>query len=491
MINDRQAKVLNREYGKCGNITMSSLKAGMHRDTGSKYIKAGKLPSEIKRQRHWRTHDDEFAFVEDDIKELLREPKVNAKTILISLQGKYPGRFKDGMLRTLQRKVKDLKIDMKKERDVVFSQEHYPGKRMMLDWTFCTELNITVNGEQFDHKLCHAVLAYSGWECATICYSESMLSLKHGFQEAVFRLGKVPLILQTDHSSTATHQVMRGSKERAFNDNYLSFMEHFDVEPHTINVGKANENGTVESANGHLKNRINQALILRGSREFFTVDEYRNFLESVLVAANAPRQEDLKEELKYMNDAPPIRLPEYNEERHRVSRQSFVRLMKVTYSMPSQYIGEELRFRIYEDRIDVWHKSKYLFEVKRVHGDRGASINYRHIIGSLRRKPGAFSEWKYHTHMFPSMTFRRLYDALKTRYDNRRADREYLDILYLASQEGEKQVEPHLQDMLAYGAKNIGLDPLKELMKITPPIHEVEELEPQLSEYDQFIGGNT
>jgi len=490
MVNDRQVKVLNREYGKCGNITMSSLKAGMHRDTGSKYIKMGQLPSEIKKQRHWRTHDDVFEFVEDDIKELLGEPKVNAKTILISLQDKHPGKFKDHMLRTLQRKVKDLKIDMKKERDVVFSQEHYPGKRMMLDWTFCTELNIKVNGEKFDHKLCHAVLAYSGWECATICYSESMLSLKHGFQEAVFRLGKVPLILQTDNSSAATHQVSRNSKERSFNDSYTSFMEHFGVEPQTINVGCPNENGSVESSNGHIKNRINQALILRGNREFYSVDEYRNFLESVLAAANAPRMEKLKEELKYMKDAPPIRLPEYNEERHRVSRQSFVRLMKVTYSMPSQYIGEELRFRIYEDRIDVWHKSKSLFEVKRVHGDRGASINYRHIIGSLRRKPGAFSEWKYHKHMFPTMTFRRLYDALKTRYDNRRADREYLDILYLASGEGEKQVESHLQDMLTSGTKNIGLDPLKVLMKITPPTHEVEELEPQLSEYDQLIRGN-
>ncbi len=489
MINDRQVKVLSSEYIKCGNITMSSLKAGMHRDTGSKYLKAGKQPSEMTKPRNWRTHSDVFEFVEDDITDLLGEPKINSQTILTALQSKYPGKFKDSLLRTLQRKVKELKITTKKNRDVVFGQEHRPGKRMMLDWTFCTELNITINGKAFDHKLCHAVLAYSGWEWATICHSESLLSLKHGFQETVFKLGKVPQILQTDNSSSATHRVSGSSKERTFNDNYRSFMEHFSVEPQTTNVGRPNENGSVESANGHLKNKIRQMLILRGNSNFTSVVSYREFLEQILVTANAPRLKELKEELAYMADAPPIRLPEYNEEIMRVSRESLVRLMKISYSMPSEYIGEELRFRIYEDRISVFRKSKYLFCIMRIHGDRGASINYRHIIGSLRRKPGAFSEWKYHKHMFPTPTFRRLYDALKARYDNRRADREYLDVLNIAANEGEKLVESHVQDMLATGKMDMSYDMLKSSMKLAPVACDLLDLEPQLADYDQLLGG--
>ena len=152
-------------------------------------------------------------------------------------------------------------------------QSHAPGRLMELDWTCMNELMITINGVDFKHLLCHTILTYSNWEWAEIAFSESFQLLKKGFQSAVYRLGAVPEILQTDNSSTATHQVQKNKKARDFNHNYKTFLEHYGVSPRSINVNSPDENGDIESANGHLKRRINQYLLLRGSRDFSSIEE--------------------------------------------------------------------------------------------------------------------------------------------------------------------------------------------------------------------------
>jgi len=135
--------------------------------------------------------------------------------------------------------------------------------------------------------LCHTVLTYSNWEWATICHSESLMSLRQGVQAALFRLGRVPKEHWTDNSSAATHNP--GGKEegrRSFNDEYEDMMNHFGMEPRTIRIGCPNENGDVESLNGALKKRLEQHLLLRGSRDFGSQEEYRLCLEAVLGKAN-------------------------------------------------------------------------------------------------------------------------------------------------------------------------------------------------------------
>jgi len=490
MITDQQVKKLSKEYQSCGVITMSALKSGMHRKTAAKYLNAGKLPSELKKKHAWKTHEDIFEGFADELKEFLKQnPKLHATTLLEYLQEKYPGVFTAGHLRTLQRRVKEWKFELEKEKEVIFLQEQYPGKSMQLDWTCCNALGITIGGESFNHLLCHTVLVYSGWEWATVCHSESFLSLCEGFQEAVFRLGHVPEELQTDNSSAATHRINLNDKERTFNDTYKSFLEHFDVAPHVIHVGCPNENGSVESANGHLKRRLKQELILRGSTDFNSVDEYKQFLESVLVKLNRNRMEKLKEELALMRSAPPVRLPYYRKEQAKVSRHSMVRLQKVTYSVPSKYIGRELLFHIYENRIEAFYRNQQAFTLPRLRSDRGALIDYRHIIHSLRRKPGAFSNWKYHNHLFPTLTFRQCYDHLGALYDNRRADREYLDILSLAADYGEKVVEGHIKHLLTEKSKPPVYDTLKSLIIPEPASKKIitTPLKPSLQGYDRLL----
>jgi len=301
MLTDKQVLKLSKLYLETGKIEMSSLKSGTNRKTGSKYIRSGKLPSVLKQPHIWRTRTDPFSEVKSEIKTMFELcPELEAKTVFEYLQDKYPGEFEDGQLRSLQRRFARWRIEFGAGSEVYFEQTHSPGQIMQLDWTFMNSLNITINGNHFKHKLCHSVLTYSNWEWAEICLSESFLSLKKGFQSAVKELGMVPSILQTDNSSSATHRIS-GGKDRDFNKSYVDFCEHFNITPSTINIGRPNENGDIESLNGHLKRKIGQYLMLRGYRDFSSQEEYSDFLKSILRKLNCNREKKLNEELQLMH----------------------------------------------------------------------------------------------------------------------------------------------------------------------------------------------
>ena len=367
-------------------------------------------------------------------------------------------------------------------KEVYFEQDHSPGQKMQLDWTFMDSLNITLNGEHFKHKLCHYVLTYSNWEWAEICLSESFLSLKKGSQSAVKELGMVPDILQTDNSSSATHRIGNG-QDRHFNRSYVNFCEHFNITPSTINMGKPNENGDIESLNGHLKRKIEQYLMLRGYRDFSSQEEYSDFLKTILKQLNVNRKKKLNEELPVMQKLPPVFLPVYEEETAVVSKQSTARFKKVTYSLPSQYIGLDIRAHIFEDKINVFYKSLNIQTLPRIHSDRGAHINYQHIIKHLIRKPGAFKNYKYRDFMFPNNKYRELYCGLERCFGERRRDREYLEILLLASKEGEKKVIGIVEKLLNTSV-SVTSDRIKEKLNVTVPVPFQNSFTPELSSYN-------
>ena len=345
MITDFQYRRLIKVFNCTGEVLMSSIKSGMDRKTGAKYIRNGKSPSEHKRPHRWRTRLDPFADVKDELEALLNKADdLEGLTIFQHFQKKYPGKFDDGQLRTLERRVKAWKMERGKCKVLSIPQIHVPGKLMELDWTCMNELQITIEGVLFKHLLSHAVLTYSNWAWAEIAYSESFLSLKKCFQSAVFRLGAVPEILQTDNSTAATHQVHAGKKARDFNIGYFDFLDHYGVKPRTINVNSPDENGDIESANGHLKRRIEQHLLLRGSRDFPSIDEYKNFLVNILIKANHNRADKVKEELSSMRELPEIRLPEYTEEDKIVNSFGTIRIKKVAYSVPSRFVKRQLKF---------------------------------------------------------------------------------------------------------------------------------------------------
>lgn len=330
---DAQVRKLMEEFNKHGQVGRAALRADMDRKTARRYLQEQKLPSELKQPRTWRTRENPF---DDDwpwVEGLLRTtPELEAKTLFEALQERRPGCYQDGQLRTLQRHVKQWRALHGPEQELFFPQQHRPGEAAQTDFTSGNELEITIAGAAFMHLLCNFVLRYSNWQWVTVCLSESYLALKRGIQEALFQLGRRPEWHQTDNSSSATHRLRTGKRE--FNGDYLALMRHLGIRPRTTKVGEKEQNGDVEASNGALKRRLVQQLLLRGSRDFPSVEEYEAWISTIVAKANAGRRDRLAEELRVMAELDVSRLPEYKELRVTVTNWSTIRVQQNTYSVP-------------------------------------------------------------------------------------------------------------------------------------------------------------
>ena len=476
------------EMSKHGKIGKASMKADIDRGTGRKYLKLGKLPSQLAGQlRTWRTREDPFEEDWPEVEEMLTQaPALEAKALFEWLMKERPGRYHVGQVRTFQRRVKQWRALEGPDKEVFFEQEHRPGEAMQTDFTWATVLAITICGVAFPHMLCHMVLPFSNWEWATVCRSESMAAIKRGVQAALFQLGRVPHYHQTDNSTAATHDLRTG--KRGFNDEYTDICKHFGMTPRTIEVGKKHQNGDVESLNGALKRRLEQHLLLRGSRDFASVEEYESWVQDVLRETNELRSKRVTEELAAMKPLQVGRLPEYTTERLPVTSRSTIRIKHNTYSVPSRLINETVKVRIYEDRLEVYYGDIYQLTTERLLGRNGHRIDYRHVIWSLVEKPGAFPRYRYREDLFPSLVFRRAYDALCEAFGHgREADLHYLRILRQAASVSESEVETALELMLD---TQVIPDADRVCDLVEPKQPEVPQMEPyaaNLAEYDDLL----
>ena len=475
-----------KHYRTNPNISQSAIKAGIDRNTASKYIHGAAGPQEEQSQRQWRTHRDAFCEDWPLIEEMLfREPGLQAKVLFEQLLERAPGKFSRRQRRSFERRVRAWKRRHGAEPELFFSQEHRPAERLQLDWMYCDSLAIEIGEALFEHLLVHVVLPYSNWEWARVCYSESYLSLKRGLQSALVELGGCPLFCQTDQSSTATH--VRGRSEqrrsgREYNERYLGLLAHYGLEPALIGVGQPHENGDVETAHGHLRSAIDQALRLRGNRRFASVAQYEGFLFELLNKRNATRGERFEQERQLLRALPSTRWPEYEEEPVPVSRQALARVGKQAYSVPARYAGERLRVRIWETELEFIWNGKLIERTERRRGKPGVFINWRHVIVALLRKPGAFKGWRYREAMFPNVRWRALYDLVCQRYSPGRAEREYLGILALGL---EHRLE-HLEAVIEQLGTEVSLDAMRR--HFCPPNNIVQmSFAVDLQAYDQLL----
>lgn len=462
----------------------------MDRKTAGKYIAAQKLPSELRADRDWRTRPDPFEADWSAIRQMLKDtPELEAKIVLEYLIAKYPDRYQESHLRTLQRRFKQWRALEGPPKRVFFSQVHVPGEAMQTDFTWGTELGVTIAGEVFAHMICHSVLPYSNWQWGSVCQSESMTSIRRGVQAAVFQLGHVPVFHQTDNSTAATHDLRTG--KRGFNEEYERMVRHFGMEPRTIAVAEKEQNGDVESANGALKRRVRQMLLMRGSKDFDSVVKYEEWLRGVAEGANRGRQVKLREELAKMRPLSVSRLPEYTEIETQVSSWSTIKVNTNAYSVPSQLIGEKVRVRVFDTRIEVYLGGKLQLTVERLVGKQRHNINYRHVIDSLIRRVGAFERYRYREDLFPTITFRRAYDALVGAMPPRKADIEYLRCLHLAAKTMEFDVERAITKLMDDRALPTA-DRVKELVAPdSPAIPHVTIPSVNLNSYDTLLIGCT
>lgn len=482
------------EMSKHGKIGRAAMKADMDRKTARKYRKSGKLPSQMKKQRQWRTRADPFEDVWAKIEQQLVDvPELEAKTLFEQLRVEHPDRFGEGQLRTLQRKIKQWRAKHGPDRQAVLAQRHHPGEAAQSDFTDATELGVIVAGELLVHMLYVFVLPFSDWQWATVCFSESMASLRYGLQRSLFQLGRVPRFHQTDNSTAATHNIPKDKKEmveghkRPFNEDYLAMMRHYGMTPRTTAVGAKEQNGDAEASNGAIKRRLNQQLLLRGSREFESVQAWQDFVDAVMRKANRAKSERVEQELAVMRELDVAKLTEYTEERLFVSEQSTIRVKSCIYSVPSRLIREQVKVRVYHDKIEVSYAGVDQLVCERVRGGR-KRIDYRHVIWSLVRKPGAFARYVYREEMFPTLTFRRAYDAIQKDYEGIKGDVEYLRILHLAASTLEADVEAALTLMFDAG-KPIRADGVKALVRSnsTRQVPELDEPKVSFDVYDALL----
>lgn len=486
---DKQIKKLRRLLQMENTLEKAALQAGISENTARKYRGDQPLPSEKPFQRQYSTRKSPFGDVWEEITDLLENNSgLEAKTIFEWLQGKYPAKYMDGQLRTFQRKVREWRTTKGPDKEIFFTQVHKPGRLAQSDFTHADELGVTLSGVPFPHLLYHFVLTFSNWEYLRICFSESFESLSEGFQSAVWKLGKVPSEHCTDRLSAAVNNL---SDPKEFTKRYSALMGHYKVKGRKIGAAKPNENGDVEQSHYRFLKALDQALMLRGSRDFFSVNEYKKFIDSFMDQRNQGRVQRLKEEYECMKALPAKRIDAFKKYRVRVGQGSTIRVDKNVYSVHSRLRDEHVEVIVRAEWLEVFHGKALMHSLPRLRGKKHSRIDYRHVITWLVRKPGAFANYVYREAMFPSTLFRITYDILCEQLGEKKGSKEYLDILKLAADEGEDRVASLLWSLqespctLTSEAVKAGLSQPETTI---PSWLETQVQEVSLDEYDCLIG---
>ncbi|MBL4849489.1 MAG: IS21 family transposase [Planctomycetes bacterium] len=451
-----------------------------------RYLDPRRLPSQVRKERTHRTRQDPFEEEWPELAAMLKDaPGLEAKTLFWYLCEKQPGKWQEGQLRTLQRRIRDWRALHGPDKEVFFQQVHHPGRAGQSDFTRMKTLGITIGGEPFEHMLYHFMLPYSNWEHVGIAFSETFAALSQGVQDALWKLGGVPKQHRTDNLSAATHDLKK-EKGRAFNRSYQRLMDHYETEPTTNTPGRGHENGDVEKSHDLFKRELNQRLLLRGSRDFATRAKYEAFLRMVEGKRNALRSERFAEDRAALKALPRRRIEDYEEREAKVRGSSTIYVLQNAYSVPSRLIGHTVKVRVYAEHLEVRYGQKVAIHLERLHGTKRARINYRHLIGWLIRKPGAFADYHYREELYPQPVFRRAYDALVERIPGG-ATLEYLRILKLAAETMECEVAAALGLFLDEGELPTS-EAVKAIVDPRPETRpEVHVDEPDPSAYDALL----
>jgi len=476
VVTNEQVRLLRKKRMDGKTQEAAAAAAGISVRSARTWEKGG-LPSESKAARHWRTRADPFEAVwESKIVPLLeadKKSKLEAKTVLEELVAASPDEFDEGQLRTLQRRFRDWRALHGPEREVFFEQDHPPGRQGHVDFTEGNSLGVTVAGQPLHHLLFVFRLAFSGWTWATLAVSETFEALIGGIQGALWELGGSPEKIRSDNLSAATHELKKAGG-RAFNRRYTAVLDHYGVKAARIKPGHSNQNGIVEKGNDLLKSRIEQALQIRGSRDFASKENYLAFVRLQTEYVSRHGAEKLSEERRALRPST-------------AAGQGSAKLLDVhAQGASAQYHSgqrTDLLGSIAAHRACTRRRWKCS---TRIRGEAGALIDYRHVIWSLVRKPGAFAQYRYREEMFPTDTFRAAYGAFKT-HRGERADIEYVRVLHLAASTMEVVVERALQELLAEGTEFNYVDVKDRVSPKETNVPDVQIGQPDLAQYDDLL----
>ncbi len=474
-------------------VAAISRRLNMSGKTIRKYRDANQLPSQIKRpERTYRTRIDPLSEYWDEVEALLQaDSRLKPYAILDWLKQKYnspddESRVTDSIRRTLERRIGQWKLRHGVEQEVKFTQVHHAADVLAFDFVVLNSLKITIGGKRFDHMMFHGVFTYSNWEHVHLCHSESFEALSAGLQDTLHLAGGVPRRIRSDSLSAAVKNL---SSDKEFAKAYRELLEHYGVRGHRINVRKPHENGDVESLHGHFKDILDQGLRLRGSRDFASAEEYMAFVRPLVSRRNASRDKRFREEIAAFGPLPPQRRNTCTSIPVTVKSDSVIRVKRNAYSVSSKYIGLKLEIRIHQDHLELWYRGECVEQLPRQFGCDKEAIDFRHVIDSLVRKPGAFVNYKYVNHMYPTTRFRMAYDQLLQNTTEASAVKQYLKLLYAAKHEGLDLVDETLRNFFSIGKTINATDVLKAVtnkQQLPAPTEVAVEI-PDLSDFDSLL----
>jgi len=417
---------------------IAAAKAGFSTATAYRIERDQRLPSQKKTPRGRRRPDPLIAVWDSEVVPLLQStPGLRPVAIFDEIRRRHP-EIGAGIRRTLERRIHTWRALNGAEQDVIFRQEHPPGRLGLSDFTDMNGRGVTIAGVALDHRLYHFRLAFSGWEHAHVVLGgESFVALAEGLQNALWALGQAPLQHRSDSLSAAFRNLDADAREDQTR-RYEALCAHYRMQPTRNNRGLAHENGSIESPHGHLKQAIEDALLLRGSRDFATLNAYRGFIDEIVGRRNAVLGKRLDLERPALQALPPRRTTDYEESIVIVTSTSGFTLKKVFYSVPSRLIGHRLRVRLYDDRLECLLGATPLMTLRRGRphpgSQRGHVVDYRHIIHALRRKPMALLNLVYREQLFPRRAYQRAFEALLAADGDKPACRTTVELLALAHQ---------------------------------------------------------
>jgi transposase InsO family protein len=488
-ITDHQVHQYKKDRNHLTQVAAAA-RAGLSERSARRIEQSQSLPSQ-RQPRTWRTRPDPLGEVwEAEVVPLLQaDAGLNAVTLLEELQRRHPGDYDNGVLRTLQRRIRQWGAIHGAEREVYFAQEHPPGRLGLSDFTVCDELAVEIGGMPFPHRLYQFALAHSGWRHATIVTTgESFMALSNGLQAALWRLGGVPEEHRTDSLSAAFNNL---AEEQELTRRYDDLCRHYGMRASRCNPGQSNENGSIESRHGSLKTALDQSLRLRGSRGFDDLGAYEAFVEQIVQRFNARVSTRSAAERTVLKSLPARRTAEYEEIPARVSKYGIFTVKAMQYSAPSQLIGHRLMVRLYDSRIEAWLGGQCVLATPRATYRGGQKyarqIDYRHLVSALKRKPGAFARWVLRDAAFPRAVYRQTWERLAAALPEREACKTIVGLLSLAADGHEAQLADELEQL-------IELDQLPDLQALSellvPPPTTLPEVTVEiatLSSYDALI----
>ena len=480
--------------------TTAAAMAGISVATGRRIERDPRPPSSRKEARDYRTRPDplEGLWDEEVVPMLVAAPTLRPITILRELARRHPDRIDDGVRRTLERRIRAWRAMHGPEREVMFRQTHVPGRMGLSDFTDMNGLGVTIAGVMLEHRLYHFALVYSGFEHGEVVLGgESYTALASGLAAALTILGGAPAEHRSDSLSAAFRNLCAddaGDITRRFAD----LTAHYGMLATRNNRGVAHENGSIESRHGHVKDRIDQALMLRGSRGFDTLDAYRSFVAGVIADHNRRHAGTIEIERAHLRALPPAPPSTWEEASVRVTSSSGFSFRHAFYTVPSRLIGHRLHLRVHDDRIEAYLGAVHMLTLprgrapsKRAPRTTTHVVDYRHIIGSLRAKPGALAGLTYRDALWPRTAYRRSWEALIAVRPTREAARTMVGLLALAHDLG---VEADLAAALDAILDDGGLPDLASLRtRFTPkppPAPQVHIEMPRASAYDPLLAGS-